>query len=169
MKTIYIIRHAKSSWKFPELDDKHRPLNKRGYQSASCIGQALLKKNILFDKMISSPATRALSTAQILSTILQYKIENIEISNDFYTFSNSGSVIFDTLQQLPNSINSVAVFGHNSTFENIARYISEGEIYHFPTCAVLALKFDNNNWKNISIDKVNIDFLLTPKQLDLNL
>lgn len=138
MKTIYIIRHAKSSWKFPHLKDKDRPLNKRGYQSASLIGNTLFKKKTTLDLIISSPATRALSTAQIIATTLQYKIKDIRIEDDFYTFSDSGKIIFNTLQSLPNHINHVAVFGHNSTLENIAHKVSNGNIYHFPTCAVLA-------------------------------
>ena len=166
MKTIYIIRHAKSSWKFIKLPDKLRPLNKRGYQSASLIGHALAQKGVVLDKMISSPATRALSTAQIISTTLKYKIKDIEISDNFYTFSDSGKIIFETLSSLPDHVNSVAVFGHNSTFENIAHYVSNGEIIHFPTCALLALTFDENTWKNLSLDHVRMDYLLTPKQLE---
>ncbi len=169
MKTIYIVRHAKSSWKFLKLSDKLRPLNKRGYQSASLIGNALFEKNVQFDKIISSPATRALSTAQILSTILNYKIKNIEISEDFYTFSDAGNIIFDRLKQLPNYIDSVAVFGHNSTLENIAHKLSNGEILHFPTCAVLALQYDASTWDNLSMDVVKIQSLLTPKQLDFKI
>jgi len=166
MKTIYIIRHAKSSWKFPELHDKLRPLNKRGYQSASLIGNALLKKKTNLDAVLSSPATRALSTAQIISTVLQFKIKDIQIAEEFYTFSNSGKRIFDTLQSLPDSINSVAVFGHNSTLENIAHHVSNGEIFHFPTCAVLALKYDKTSWEKINLDRVNMEFLMTPKHLE---
>lgn len=166
MKTIYIIRHAKSSWKFPDLGDKLRPLNKRGYQSASLIGNALLKRKVKLDTIISSPATRALSTAQIISTILRYKIKDIKIEEDYYTFSDSGKIIFDHLQTLPNKIDTVAVFGHNSTLENIAHHVSNGEIFHFPTCAVLALNFDSSSWDKISLDKVTLDYLMTPKQLE---
>lgn len=165
MKTIYIIRHAKSSWKFPELDDKMRPLNKRGYQSASLMGQALLKRKSNIDLMLSSPATRALSTAQIISTILNYKIKDIQIEDNLYTFSNSGEIIFNHLKTLPNHFNSVAVYGHNSTFENIAHKISKGEIIHFPTCAILALKFNSKSWSNINMDEIKIDYFMTPKQL----
>lgn len=166
MKTIYIIRHAKSSWKFINLKDRERPLNKRGYQSASLIGNALLKKNITLDLIISSPATRALSTAQIIATVLQYKIRNINIDDDFYTFSDSGKIIFKKLQSLPDQIKSVAIFGHNSTLENIAHKVSNGSIYHFPTCAVLALKFNNESWNKIDMNQVKTEFLITPKQLE---
>lgn len=166
MKTIYIIRHAKSSWKFPDLGDKLRPLNKRGYQSASLIGNALLKRKIQLDTIISSPATRALSTAQIISTILRYKIKDIQIEESFYTFSDSGKIIFDHLKSLPDKINTVAVFGHNSTLENIAHHVSNGEIFHFPTCAVLALTFDSSSWSKINLDRVTLNYLMTPKQLE---
>jgi len=84
MKTLILIRHAKSSWDHPHLSDFERPLNKRGKHDAPLMGKILTGKGIVADQVISSSANRALSTAQIISTAIAYPIENIAITKALY-------------------------------------------------------------------------------------
>ena len=78
MKTLYLVRHAKSSWKYPNLDDFERPLNKRGRKNAPFMGRILKKLKAVPDLVISSPANRAATTARIIADMIDYPLEKIQ-------------------------------------------------------------------------------------------
>ncbi|MGB1294435.1 MAG: SixA phosphatase family protein [Flavobacteriales bacterium] len=166
MKTIYFIRHAKSSWSFPQLNDLERPLNKRGYQSASLIGHWMKEKGVILDAMITSPSVRTLSTTQIIATHIKFPIHKIEIKDSFYEFSGYGDPFFRYLKTLPSNITKVAVFGHNSTFENMAHKISNGFVDRVPTCGVCVSTYNQDSWENIAIDHIEFVDFVAPKMLE---
>ena len=89
MKTLYIIRHAKSSWTNPLMDDFDRPLNKRGELNAPHMGKRLKEKRIVPDLMLSSPAKRALSTCEKIADVLNYSREKIKTDKDPIGFSRT--------------------------------------------------------------------------------
>ena len=97
MKKLYLARHAKSSWKNPDLDDYDRPLNKRGIRDAPFIGKKLKEKNILPDLIISSPAIRAITTAKELAAQMGYPEENIILDENIYEAGGGESVIIRDL------------------------------------------------------------------------
>ena len=87
MKTLYLARHAKSSWKYPDLDDFERPLNKRGRRNAPFMGKILKNLKVTPDLITSSPANRAAMTARIMADIIKYPLEKIRYSENIYEFS----------------------------------------------------------------------------------
>src|SRR5206468_6352752 len=84
MKTIFLIRHAKSSWDDTTLPDKDRPFNDRGKRDAPKMGKRLAKRNVVPNLILSSPAKRALKTAQIIATKLDYKLGDIVVDERLY-------------------------------------------------------------------------------------
>ena len=89
MKTLYLVRHAKSSWKYPRLDDFERPLNKRGRKSAPLIGKILKKLKVSPELIISSPANRAAMTARIIADKVKYPLVKIEYNSAIYDFGTN--------------------------------------------------------------------------------
>lgn len=144
-KTLYLVRHAKSSWKFPDLSDFERPLNSRGKRDAPFMGELLAKQNILPDLIISSPAKRAISTAEIIAGKIGYNFDSIVHESDLY-LASSGTIV-EILAQL-NSENSVMIFGHNPGLTVFNNLISDKYIENIPTCGIVALKL-HNGWKEI--------------------
>ena len=84
MKTLFLVRHAKSSWDDPTLADKDRPLNARGERDAPKMGKRLAKREVKLDLIVSSPANRAITTAQVLADKLDFKLKNIEVDDRLY-------------------------------------------------------------------------------------
>ena len=88
MKTIYLVRHAKSSWKYPNLDDFERPLNKRGRKNAPFMGTILKKLKVAPDLILSSPANRASMTARVIADKISYPLENIRYSENAVSYTH---------------------------------------------------------------------------------
>ncbi len=146
MKKIYIIRHAKSSWKDLNLDDFDRPLNKRGRFDAPLMGEKLKSKNIMPDIVISSSALRTKLTAQTITQKVGYT-KDILFSKDLY--ESSASVIYDKLSNLDDRYKTVFLFGHNTGInEFVEKYVEFYE--NVPTCGVVEIDFNCASWKEIS-------------------
>jgi len=160
MKTIYFIRHAKSSWDSP-ISDVDRPLNERGYNDAHHIGEELHKKKIKVDAAYCSVANRAKSTANIIAFKLGIEEEDIIESGDLYDFD--GNKVINFVKKIPNEQENVLIFGHNPAFTNIVNQYGSVEFDNLPTCGVVVIKFDIKNWEEIS--KGETDFYILPKLL----
>ena len=147
MKTLFLVRHAKSSWKDSSLSDIERPLNERGRKSAGLIGDLLSKRNTRLDRMYTSPANRALSTARLLAGSMNYPVDSIRVREELYegSIGRMLSVIRDT----PADIASVMLIGHNPAIQLLAEQLSPFEENAFPTCAVLHLEFEMESWESI--------------------
>lgn len=146
MKKLFIIRHAKSDWSDESLDDFDRPLNKRGLKNAPFMAKLLKKKDIKPDLILSSPAIRALSTAQIIAKKIGYK-KTVFTNSDMYEAQS------ETLEKIINDIDDknkiVFLIGHNPGLSGLINILSEMD-EDIPTCAVVEIDFDTNSWKNIS-------------------
>src|SRR5258708_1357980 len=119
MKTLYLVRHAKSGKDWPNLPDFDRPLNEKGYQDSHLIGEKLFEKKIPADKypslfFISSPAIRALTTALIIARSIKYSEENIILKRELY--DSTVEELLEIISQADNQANSLMLFGHNPTF-----------------------------------------------------
>jgi phosphohistidine phosphatase len=136
MKTLFLIRHAKSSWDDTALPDKDRPLSDRGRRDAPKMGKRLAKRDVKPDLILSSPARRALKTAKIIAKKLDYKRKNIVVEDRLY----SGAVhdLLNVVQKLGDKLERVMLFGHNPELTELAHRLSS-EITHMPTCAVAEL------------------------------
>jgi phosphohistidine phosphatase len=163
MKTLYIVRHGKSSWENPGLADHERPLLQKGVKRTLKIANYLNEKRICPDLMISSHAVRAYDTARIIAGIIAYPEDDIVVSKNLY--HGSGDGILDELFSLDDSIESVMIFGHNPTFTSFANHFLKEKIDWLPTSGVVAVQFDVIKWSDIPLARVSIDFVVYPKHL----
>jgi phosphohistidine phosphatase len=150
MKTLFLVRHAKSSWDDAALTDKDRPLNDRGRRDAPKMGTRLAKRAVKPDLILSSPAVRALSTAEIIAQKLDYRRKDIAVTERLYAVEADD--LLDVIHQLGDKVERVMLIGHNPELTELAHRLS-GEITHMPTCAVAELKFDAKSWSVIG--KIN--------------
>jgi phosphohistidine phosphatase len=162
MKTIYLVRHAKSSWKYPNLDDFERPLNKRGRKNAPFMGKVLKKLKVAPDLVISSPANRAATTARIIAAAINYPLENIRYSEAIYEFSEN--TLIHVVKQIDNTVNMAMLVGHNPAINGLANYIGDQPIGNIPTCGVFCAELNISSWKKISEHCGKLKFFEFPKK-----
>jgi len=161
MKTIYLVRHAKSSWKNPRLSDFDRPLNKRGKNDAPRIGKLLSKKQIKPDLIISSPAKRAKKTALEIVEKIGYPVKKIVFEDEIYEASER--TLLSILKKLDDRLESVMIFAHNPGLTQLNNFISNQYIDNIPTCGVVALESDKS-WKEIGKNSCKHLFFEYPKK-----
>jgi phosphohistidine phosphatase len=161
MKTLFLIRHAKSSWGAPALTDIDRPLNHRGKRDAPKVGERLARRPVKPDLILSSPATRALTTAQIIAKKLDYKRKNIVVDDRLYAVE--ADELLGVIRRLDDRVDSVMLTGHNPELTGLAHRLSS-EITHLPTCAVAEFTFDAKSWSRIGKDKPAKVVLDYPKE-----
>ena len=164
MKTLFLIRHAKSSWDDTALADKDRPLNDRGKRDAPKMGERLAKRRVKPDLILSSPATRALTTAEIIAKKLDYKRKNIVVDDRLYAVE--ADELLDVIRQLGDKVERVMLIGHNPELTELAHRLSS-KITHLPTCAVAEFTFDAKSWSRIGKDKPTKVMLDYPKERTL--
>src|SRR5215510_15416674 len=111
MKTLFLVRHAKSSWKDRTLPDKERPLNDRGKRDAKEMGERLVQRDARPDLVLSSPARRALTTAKIIARELDYKPKNIVVDDRLYAVDADD--LLDVIRKVGGESKRVMLFGHN--------------------------------------------------------
>lgn len=154
MKTLYIVRHAKSSWEYEGIKDIDRPLKKRGINDAYLISNVLQKKIACPDVFVSSSANRALHTAMIFSYSFNYPLANLKLSKSLYSFSDG--YLIKTVKALDDGFDSAIIFSHDHGISDFVNKFGDKYLDHVPTCGVVGIKFDTNHWKNI---KSGITFL----------
>ncbi|WP_456423968.1 SixA phosphatase family protein [Lutibacter sp.] len=151
MKTLYIVRHAKSSWKYEGIKDIDRPLKKRGINDAYLISGVLQKKIACPDVFIASCANRALHTAMIFSYTFNYPLANIKISKSLYNFSDG--YLIKTVKALDDGFDSAIIFSHDHGISDFVNKFGDKLLNHVSTCGVIGIKFETNHWKNIKSGK----------------
>ena len=163
MKTLYLVRHAKSSWDDPYLDDFERPLNDRGKNDAPRMGKRLKEREIHPNLMLSSPAKRALSTARRMAKIFGYPKEAIRTDKKMYHASEEG--ILSVIKNLNDKHDSVMVFGHNPGLTEFANALSDADevTANIPTCGIVAFLLAINSWKELSWKNGKLLFFDYPK------
>ena len=162
MKTLLILRHAKSSWKHLELSDYDRPLNSRGKRDAPRMGKYLRQQGLIPDRILTSSAKRARKTANKVAKSCGYtrKVKKIAA---FY--EAVPGVYFETLQALPDKYQRVMVVGHNPTMEQLVNYLT-GHIEQMPTAALAHIDLPIQQWEALDLDTKGILVnLWTPKTL----
>src|SRR5690348_14444773 len=138
MKTLYIVRHAKSSWDDPMLEDFDRPLNDRGKRDAPIMGRRLKEKDIHPSLILSSSAKRAFSTSKKIAKVIGYSKDKIKTTVDL--FHASEEEILQAIQTLKDKHDSVMIIGHNPGLTEFVNTIMEEviEIENVPTCGIVA-------------------------------
>jgi phosphohistidine phosphatase len=162
MKTIFINRHAKSSWKFENLNDFDRPLNSRGKKSAAFMAKKLKEKGESFDLIISSPANRALSTAEYFADEFDYDHALIEEAHSVY-HSDHGTLL-TIIDNMPDNFNKIMLFGHNPGFTNLANVLTGETLGNIPTCGIIKIDFEVNSWSEVIPGIGTMQFFDYPKR-----
>lgn len=162
MKTLYLVRHAKSSWKYPELTDFDRPLNKRGKRDAPEMGRRLKDRDIMPDLMLSSPANRALTTCREIARQIDFPKSGIQTDAGIYHAGTS--TLLAIIRKTPGSIDSLMMFGHNPGFTDFANQLAGTDIFNIPTCGIFACSFDVDEWQNVAEGKGRMIFYDYPKK-----
>jgi phosphohistidine phosphatase len=160
MKTLMLMRHAKSDWSDGSLRDFDRPLNDRGESEAPSVGEKLVTLKIKPELFISSPAMRAKMTAIAVAEKVNYNMEKIVWNESFY-FGYTSEII-ESLKQLDEKISSVIIFGHNPTWSAIAELLT-GKFYSLKTAELIILEF-NDSWKNLKAKICKEKYYLSPKK-----
>ncbi|HFC00338.1 MAG TPA: histidine phosphatase family protein [Phaeodactylibacter sp.] len=161
MKTVYFIRHAKSSWENAGLSDIERPLNKRGLRDAPFMSKMLKGKDVQAHKLITSPANRAYTTATFFAKELNISEQNILVRKEIY--HAYPEQVLNIVRNLDNSDEVVLLFGHNPCFTSLANQFSEEYIPNVPTCGVVKVEADVSSWADFEKKGVVKDFYF-PKQ-----
>jgi len=161
MKTIILVRHAKSSWDNPDWSDFERPLNKRGNRDAPFIADVMKSKEILPDYIISSPAIRAKSTAIIFAKVLNYEQENIKF--DLGIYEKGVNYIKKIISALDDHVSTAIIFGHNPDMTSLASYFTGEYFDNVPTCGVVCIDFEIDTWAKITNENGKLRFFLFPK------
>lgn len=145
MKTLFLVRHAKSS-RDPSLPDRERPLDDRGKRDAPKMGQRLAKRHVKLDLLVSSPALRALTTAHLIADEIGYRRKDIIVDDRLY--ASSPDHLLAVVRALDNQLDRVMLFGHNPEFSDLAHQLSS-ETVDMPTSAVAEYNFDTKVWSDI--------------------
>ena len=162
MKTLLLLRHAKSDWGDSSLRDFDRPLADRGERDAPRIGKALRKSGVTPDVIIASPAARAKATVQ--AAMKAAKIE-LNVTFDKAIYGASSSELMKLIRRLPDAANCALLVGHNPGFEDLVGRLT-GSQERMPTAALACIEFQIEHWDDVNDGQGKLAWRLTPKQLD---
>lgn len=164
MKTLLLIRHAKSSWDSTVTSDFERPLNERGKNDAPAMAKRLLDKKISIDTFVSSPAKRAKKTAETF--MKKYKIAEEKLTLIPSLYEASVDNFYRAVEQLPDENSSVALFSHNPGITDFINSLQCSPVYNMPTCAIYALEIKTEHWRDFRIADKKFLFFDYPKNKD---
>lgn len=162
MRTLFLIRHAKSSWDNPGLRDFNRPLNERGLHDAPKMAQTLAKRGVRPDLIVSSPAKRALSTALFFAKTLGVEEEAVVQEQSIYEAAPAD--VLHIISRLPDEARTVLLFGHNPTLTDVANRFSEDFIDNIPTCGIVQIESDADSWKAFYESNPTVKACFFPKE-----
>ena len=162
--TLTLVRHAKSSWDHVGLQDFDRPLNERGLRNTPEMGKRLVKRGYKPDVIISSPAKRAITTAEIIAAEIGFDKDHILQEPAIYAAGLSALV--DIVTRIDDEYQSTMLVGHNPGFTELCNYLCAARIDNVPTCGIVRIKFRTNAWNTIAKhDGEMIDFDYPKKAL----
>ncbi len=144
MKTLLIIRHAKSSWNINTLNDFDRPLNDRGFTDAPIMAKRIHEKNILIDSFISSPAKRAITTCNFFAK--EYTVKENNIIQIPALYHASVDAFYNVVAEIKKENSVAAIFSHNPGITYFVNELTNIQIDNMPTCGVFAVTFKTDDW-----------------------
>lgn len=150
MKVLTLVRHAKSSWGNPHLDDFDRPLNQRGQRNAPEMGKRLAGRSFSPDLLITSPAKRAVTTARMVAAEIGYPEKRVKSDQRIYLATPES--LIDIIRETPQEVRHLVLFGHNPGFTQLANRLGDMRIDNVPTCGVVRLEFELESWRNFPGD-----------------
>jgi phosphohistidine phosphatase len=161
MKTLFLLRHAKSSWKDESLPDFERPLNRRGKQASEKIGRYLKHEEIVPELILSSPAVRARETIERVSKTAKL---GVEIRFDQRIYEAGGLRLLEVVSQIENERKTVLLVGHNPGMEELLMLLT-GSSEKLPTAALARLEIKSSKWANAADRRARLAWLVKPREL----
>lgn len=162
MKTLIIVRHAKSSWDNLDLKDSERPLNDRGEKDAPRMGKRLKEREIIPDLLLSSPAVRTIETCRHIATVLGYPLEKIKTEPRLYHADEDK--LLQIVKELKDRDDCVMLFGHNPGLTVFTNLLLNEDIDNIPTCGIVSTLLDVNSWNKVKYGSGQLDFYDYPKR-----
>lgn len=164
MKTLTLVRHAKSSWKDPGLADFERPLNERGKRDLPIMAQRLAAAGEPPDRIITSPAVRAFETAQGLAKALGFDTGSLVSEPRIYAASHAH--LFDILHHQPDTSLHLMLVGHVPAVADLGHVLCGVPEGKFPTCGILRMRLPVERWAEVVEDSGELVFFDFPKRAD---
>lgn len=161
MKTLILVRHAKSSHTYGVSSDFDRPLNDRGFREAAEMGKRLFKKKIPIDQFVSSPAVRAKTTAELFAAEYGRKLKEIFFIPTLYHASREN--FLELIHEIEDKYHHIALFSHNPGITEFASSLSPTEINNMSTCSVFAVSSTIDSWKDFKIADNTYLFFYKPE------
>lgn len=160
MITLLILRHAKSSWDDGSLPDFERPLNERGLRTAPFMGELIKNKGLIPAVIISSPAVRAISTAELVKDSAGIT-SDIRLDDRIYEASPQNLV--QVISEIDDALNTAMIVGHNPGFEHLIRFLT-GDMEPMPTAALAVVALDITNWHGVRDGTGTLAALYRPRE-----
>ncbi|MEN8303269.1 MAG: histidine phosphatase family protein [Campylobacterota bacterium] len=161
MKTLYLIKHAKSDWSVPGESDMERDITKKGLKHINTIGSYLALQGINPDVILSSCALRAQETSNVLA-------QKIDFSGPQYylqeLYQSSPELIKEIIMAQDDELSSMFIVGHNPQLSELVFMLSGEHIAKMPSLAIVAIKFDIQEWSELQEKQGTIEFFISPKQ-----
>ena len=163
MKTLYLARHAKSSWSQAGQQDHERPLTEKGVERTKKIIEFLKRHKPLPEYIVSSHAVRAYETAKMVAQELDYPEKKISIEKKLYL--NGPDSIMNVVFSLPDEKKSAIIIGHNPCMTKFVNNFLSNEIESLPTSGLVCVEFEADRWGDIPLGKKKVKFVIYPKDL----
>jgi phosphohistidine phosphatase len=163
MKRLFLVRHARAVWLSEGRDDFNRPLSPRGEKSAVRMGKALKEKKVHPGLIISSPAARALRTAEIVAAEIGYPGHRIVIDPRIY--SGEGDHVLDIILNLDDAFQSAMLFGHNPAMTAVSNYLTDYGVENMRACGIMCMDFEIDTWQKAAKGKGTYIFYDYPNDL----
>lgn len=160
MKTLLMLRHAKSSWDDANLADFDRPLNDRGRTAAPFMGELMARKGLVPDIVVSSPAKRAVQTADLVKKGAK---ADYRIHYDERIYEASLGTLRQVVSEIEDEHESAMLVGHNPGFEGLVRLLT-GQIEPMPTAALAVINLKIDHWADVAVGSGELVDLFRPKE-----
>lgn len=164
LRQLLLVRHAKSSWENPLLDDRDRPLNDRGRRVSLGMGKHLNHLQLEPDLVISSPALRAWQTALLVSSAFEKSVD-IHLNDALYGCNTNEW--WKQVQLLPNEYSRILMVGHNPELHQFIAEISDFLIPKYPTCALALFDVESSQWQHVKRSDFHLKEVMLPKKMGL--
>ena len=162
-KKLFLVRHAKTQRDSIDGRDFTRELADRGLRDASLVGSYFLTNGHTVDMFISSPAARAIATAELLAEQIEFPVEKIHTNEELYMASVR--TFLQVVNQLRDDWQSVMITSHNPAVSYLAEYLSGDDVGDMPTSAIAEIKFNLESWSEISQNTGSLGLYITPRMI----
>ena len=163
MKTLTLLRHAKSSWKDASLQDRERPLNRRGQRDAPIMAERIKKQGIRPSLILSSPAVRAWATAKIMAHEIGYPMEFLQREDRLYHASTRALLL--VIADQDEGFNNLMIVGHNPGLSDFANHLMPGLTDNIPTCGFVSFEIDSDDWNLDNESEIKLLIYDYPKRV----